>query len=107
MTDYDFLEQLEAVVRDRIQQSSPESYTARLARQGIVSVAQKVGEEGVEVALAAAAGADAELVSESADLVFHLLVALGIRGLEFASVVDELKKRHEQRAESSDSEPRG
>jgi phosphoribosyl-ATP pyrophosphohydrolase len=101
MADYDFLEQLEAVVRDRIQQSSDESYTASLARRGIVSVAQKVGEEGVEVALAAAAGADAELVSESADLVFHLLVALGIRGIDFASVVDELRRRHEERTEAS------
>jgi len=100
MPDFGFIDELEGIVRERIQEDASDSYTATLAKRGIVSVAQKVGEEGVEVALAAAVGADAELVAESADLLFHLLVALGIRGVAFASVVEELERRHRARTES-------
>ena len=57
-------------------------------------MAQKVGEEGVEVALAAQAGDDRELVSESADLLFHLALLLKARGLSLAEVAAELSARH-------------
>jgi phosphoribosyl-ATP pyrophosphohydrolase/phosphoribosyl-AMP cyclohydrolase len=60
-------------------------------------MAQKVGEEGVEVALAATAGDDAELVSESADLIFHLALVLAARGLSLQEVARELQARHQQR----------
>ena len=70
------------------------SYTARLFAEGPKRIAQKVGEEGLEVALAAVAETDDKVVSESADLIFHLLVLLRSRGLSFQRVVDELQSRH-------------
>jgi phosphoribosyl-ATP pyrophosphohydrolase len=89
-----FIERLEALVHDRLRESPEGSYTARLASRGIVAAAQKVGEEGVELALAAVAEPDAGVVAESADLLFHLLVVLGMRGIPFASVVETLEERH-------------
>jgi phosphoribosyl-ATP pyrophosphohydrolase/phosphoribosyl-AMP cyclohydrolase len=70
------------------------SYTARLLSQGPQRIAQKVGEEGVEVALASVGDDPAKVVSESADLMFHLLVLLRSRGLTLADVVKELESRH-------------
>jgi phosphoribosyl-ATP pyrophosphohydrolase/phosphoribosyl-AMP cyclohydrolase len=93
-----FLAQLEALLLQRALASPEESYTAALYRQGRTRIAQKVGEEGVEVALAAATGSDAELIGECADLVYHLLVALGSRGLALRDVVAELERRHAERA---------
>lgn len=69
------------------------SYTARLLAKGAKRVAQKVGEEGVETALAGAAGTDAEVREEAADLVYHLLVLLRARGLSLTSVLDVLAQR--------------
>ncbi len=69
------------------------SYVAKLNKRGIVKVAQKIGEEGVELALACAAEGKKEVVSESADLLFHMLVALEMRGASFKDVVKELEKR--------------
>ncbi|MGC4027867.1 MAG: phosphoribosyl-ATP diphosphatase [Steroidobacteraceae bacterium] len=73
------------------------SYTAKLYARGTKRMAQKVGEEGVEVALAAQAGDNAELVSESADLLFHLALLLRARGLSLNTVVAELAARHRAR----------
>ena len=73
------------------------SYTARLFQSGLRRMAQKVGEEGLEVALAAIAEGDAQLVGESADLLFHLLLLLRARGLDLAAVVSELQRRHAAR----------
>jgi phosphoribosyl-ATP pyrophosphohydrolase/phosphoribosyl-AMP cyclohydrolase len=89
-----FLAGLEGVIEQRIAASPQGSYTARLFAQGPVRIAQKVGEEGLEVALAAAVESDEKVVSESADLIFHLLVLLRSRGLSFESVVAELQSRH-------------
>jgi phosphoribosyl-ATP pyrophosphohydrolase/phosphoribosyl-AMP cyclohydrolase len=89
-----FLSVLESVIEKRIAQSPQGSYTARLFAEGPKRIAQKVGEEGIEVALAAVAESDDKVVSESADLVFHLLVLLRSRGLSFQSVVAELQSRH-------------
>jgi len=72
---------------------SASSYTARLIAAGPKRIAQKVGEEGVETALAGAAGDAAELASESADLVYHLLVLLRARGLAFGDVLEVLAGR--------------
>jgi phosphoribosyl-ATP pyrophosphohydrolase/phosphoribosyl-AMP cyclohydrolase len=91
----DFLQTLEQIIRQRAGDSPETSYTARLLRSGVQRIAQKVGEEGVETALAAVAAADAELVGESADLVFHLLVMLASRGLGLQQVVEELRQRHQ------------
>jgi phosphoribosyl-ATP pyrophosphohydrolase/phosphoribosyl-AMP cyclohydrolase len=89
-----FLAFLESVIEQRIAGAPQGSYTARLFAEGPKRIAQKVGEEGLEVALAAVAETDDKVVSESADLVFHLLVLLRSRGLSFESVVAELQSRH-------------
>ena len=93
-----FLADLEGIIGERIAGPSAGSYTAQLHAQGIRHMAQKVGEEGLEVALAATGETDARLVSESADLLFHLLVMLRARRLPLQSVIDELRNRHADRA---------
>lgn len=89
-----FLARLEEVIESRIAESPEGSYTARLYARGIKRMAQKVGEEGVEVALAAQAADEKELVSESADLLFHLSLLLRASGLSLADVTAELAARH-------------
>ncbi|WP_406666847.1 bifunctional phosphoribosyl-AMP cyclohydrolase/phosphoribosyl-ATP diphosphatase HisIE [Gallaecimonas sp. GXIMD1310] len=89
-----FLAELEAIQGQRLQSGDAQSYTARLAARGINKVAQKVGEEGVEVALAAVAEGDEALLNESADLLYHLLLTLRLRGLSLADAVAVLKSRH-------------
>jgi len=93
-----FLGEREAIVASRIQSAGDGSYTARLVASGIRRVSQKVGEEGLEVALAGAGEDDPHLVSESADLLYHLVVLLRARGLTLAQVVAELASRHTSRA---------
>lgn len=90
----EFLTTLENVVALRLRTAEPSSYTAKLVAEGTRRVAQKVGEEGLEVALAAAAGDPRELVSESADLMYHLIVLLKSQGLSLEDVVRELRTRH-------------
>jgi phosphoribosyl-ATP pyrophosphohydrolase/phosphoribosyl-AMP cyclohydrolase len=92
-----FLAQLQNVIADRIAQNPEGSYTAKLYSQGIRRMAQKVGEEGVEVALAAQSGDNAELVSEAADLLFHLALLLRARDLSLDAVAAELSARHRAR----------
>ncbi|KZC18413.1 bifunctional phosphoribosyl-AMP cyclohydrolase/phosphoribosyl-ATP diphosphatase [Rhodanobacter sp. FW510-R12] len=89
-----FLAELDALVAQRHAERPAGSYTTRLFDGGIRRIAQKVGEEGVETALAAVAQDDAELLGEAADLVFHLTVALRARGLGLADVVRVLADRH-------------
>jgi phosphoribosyl-ATP pyrophosphohydrolase/phosphoribosyl-AMP cyclohydrolase len=89
-----FLARLEEVIEQRITDRPEDSYTAKLFARGVKRMAQKVGEEGVEVALAATAGDDRELVSESADLLYHLTLLLKARGLSLADVATELAARH-------------
>ena len=89
-----FLAKLEQVVAQRASEKPEASYTARLLEKGIAKVAQKVGEEGVETALAGVNESDQKLVEESADLLFHLLVLLCARGLPLAQVVRQLESRH-------------
>jgi phosphoribosyl-ATP pyrophosphohydrolase/phosphoribosyl-AMP cyclohydrolase len=95
-TDISFLARLEQVVEQRATQQPEASYTARLLGKGINKVAQKVGEEGVETALAGASEPDQKVVEESADLLFHLLVLLRARGIPLQRVVRELEARHEK-----------
>lgn len=89
-----FLAKLESVIAQRIADKPDGSYTARLWSEGPARLAQKVGEEGVEVALAAVTQADDRLISESADLLFHLTLLLKSRDLSLQSVVKELEQRH-------------
>jgi phosphoribosyl-ATP pyrophosphohydrolase/phosphoribosyl-AMP cyclohydrolase len=70
------------------------SYTAQLLREGTSKVAQKVGEEATEVVVAALAESDERVISEAADLWYHVLVLLRSRGLDPAAIDDELRRRH-------------
>ena len=92
-----FLGQLQGIIERRIHDAPEHSYTAKLYSRGARRMAQKVGEEGVEVALAAVAQGDSELINESADLLFHLMVLLRARNLSLEDVVAELEKRHASR----------
>ncbi len=92
-----FLTRLEAVIAQRISDRPEGSYTARLWAEGPMRIAQKVGEEGVEVALAAVAQEDERLVAEAADLLYHLALLLKSRNLSLTSVVRELEQRHREK----------
>ncbi len=92
-----FLGALQSVIERRIADRPEGSYTARLYAQGAKRIAQKVGEEGLEVALAAVAEPDEKVISESADLLFHLLVLLKSRGISLERVADELEARHTEK----------
>jgi len=93
-TSISFLARLEGVIARRASEKPEDSYTARLLAKGINKVAQKVGEEGVETALAGVNESDQKLVEESADLLFHLLVLLRARGLALEQVIRQLESRH-------------
>ncbi|MDX3931268.1 MAG: bifunctional phosphoribosyl-AMP cyclohydrolase/phosphoribosyl-ATP diphosphatase HisIE [Stenotrophomonas sp.] len=90
----DFIGQLDQLVATREAQRPAGSYTTSLFDGGIRRVAQKVGEEGVETALAAVVQGDDELLGEASDLVFHLLVLLRARGLGLQDVRTLLESRH-------------
>jgi phosphoribosyl-ATP pyrophosphohydrolase/phosphoribosyl-AMP cyclohydrolase len=87
------LGELESVIRSRAQNPSESSYTTRLLRDGVARCAQKVGEEGVEVALAAVQGRREELHGEAADLLYHLLVCLQASGSSLTDVLSVLDER--------------
>jgi phosphoribosyl-ATP pyrophosphohydrolase/phosphoribosyl-AMP cyclohydrolase len=93
-----FLTELEDIIDARLADGAPGSYTVQLRNQGTRHLAQKVGEEGLEVALAAVCEADERLTAESADLLFHLLVLLRTRGLGLRGVAAELRTRHANRS---------
>jgi phosphoribosyl-ATP pyrophosphohydrolase/phosphoribosyl-AMP cyclohydrolase len=89
-----FLAELEALIRQRDIDRPEGSYTAQLLESGVKRMAQKVGEEGVETALAATSGNIEELLNESADLLYHLLVLLRSREVSFSAVIETLEARH-------------
>ncbi len=92
--DIRFLATLEDIIRQRAHAAPDSSYTAELLRDGTRRIAQKVGEEAVELALAAAAGDRDEQLAETADLLYHLLVLLASRDLRLADAVRVLEERH-------------
>lgn len=92
--DITFIARLEAIVVERLRSGSDDSYTVRLSAAGTKRIAQKVGEEGVELALAAAAGSHQETIDEAADLVYHLIVLLADLGLSLEDVAQRLEARH-------------
>lgn len=89
-----FLGTLQSVIEARATQLPEGSYTARLLASGQRRIAQKVGEEGLETALAGVVESDDALIGEAADLLFHLSVLLRSRGLSLEQVVNELARRH-------------
>ncbi|BDH45254.1 histidine biosynthesis bifunctional protein HisIE [Salmonella enterica subsp. enterica serovar Choleraesuis] len=89
-----FLYELEQLLAARKNADPQSSYTAKLYASGTKRIAQKVGEEGVETALAATVHDREELVNEASDLMYHLLVLLQDQDLELGTVIDNLKSRH-------------
>lgn len=87
------LSDLETIVRERAHSGDPDSWTAKLFARGIDKAAQKLGEEAVETVIAAVKGDRQGLVSESADLIYHWLVVLGISGVPLSDVLGELESR--------------
>ncbi len=96
-----FLGTLDALVKQREHDRPLNSYTTSLFEKGIRRIAQKVGEEGVETALAGVIQRDEELLGESADLLFHLIVLLRARSLSLHDAVDVLEQRHGKAAEKA------
>lgn len=89
-----FLGELDALIAERQRERPEGSYTTRLFESGVRRIAQKVGEEGVETALAAVDQDEDALPGEAADLLYHLLVLLRARGSSLAEVLERLERRH-------------
>jgi phosphoribosyl-ATP pyrophosphohydrolase/phosphoribosyl-AMP cyclohydrolase len=89
-----FLAHLDQVVASRLKSKDKTSYTVRLALEGVARVAQKVGEEGVETALAAVTANTKEFTGEAADLLYHLIVLLRVKKLSLTDAIAVLEKRH-------------
>lgn len=94
-TDFQFLATLESIIADRQSTPTADSYTSSLFAAGPQRIAQKVGEEAIEVALAATSQARDQVIAESADLVYHLLVLLAARNIPLAEVIAALQARHD------------
>jgi phosphoribosyl-ATP pyrophosphohydrolase/phosphoribosyl-AMP cyclohydrolase len=94
LTQQNFLSQLEQVIASRKGDDPKESYTAHLFSRGTTKMAQKVGEEGVEVALAAVAETKEDLLGECADLFYHTLVLLADQKINLSEVMSTLQQRH-------------
>lgn len=94
-SDWGFLFELETLLKERKTASPESSYTARLYASGTKRIAQKVGEEGVETALAATVNDRAELTNEAADLMYHLMVLLQDQDLDLSTIIKRLKERHQ------------
>lgn len=97
-----FLARLQRIISGRAAESPESSYTAKLLAAGIQRVAQKVGEEGVELALAATTDDKSKIIDEAADLLYHTLVLLRAKGLTLEDVTARLAERH-QRSNSSEA----
>lgn len=89
----DTLSRLERTIAERRRADPSQSYVASLHAKGLPQIARKLGEEGVEAAVATLSGSEAELAGEAADILFHLLVALDARDIPFADVLAELDRR--------------
>ncbi|WP_286235218.1 bifunctional phosphoribosyl-AMP cyclohydrolase/phosphoribosyl-ATP diphosphatase HisIE [Thalassotalea sediminis] len=96
LSQQNFLSQLEQVIAQRKNETADKSYTAALFAKGTTKIAQKVGEEGVEVALAAVAETKEDLLGECADLFYHTLVLLRDQNIELREVMQVLQDRHQK-----------
>ena len=95
LESYGFLSKLETIISDRKENASSEtSYVSELFEKGLNKIAQKVGEEAVEVVIEAKDDNDDLFLNESADLLFHYLILLQAKGFKLDAVIDVLKSRH-------------
>jgi phosphoribosyl-ATP pyrophosphohydrolase/phosphoribosyl-AMP cyclohydrolase len=95
---------LQHIIAERASESPESSYTAKLLAAGTQRVAQKVGEEGVELALAATTDDRQKIIDESADLLYHTLVLLRAKGVRLEDVTARLAERHQRSKNSSAAE---
>ncbi len=95
-TEYNqnFILQLEQIINNRYEHPQEGSYVNKLRGKGLNKIAQKVGEEAVETVIAALAQSETEMIDESSDLVFHLLVLLREKGLSLETIAKNLEERH-------------
>lgn len=93
MTEPGILQRLEATIAERRAAHPDSSYVAKLEAMGVSKIAQKLGEEATEAVIAALMGDEIDLVEEAADVLFHLLVLLGHKGVALADVLAELERR--------------
>jgi len=95
-TEYNqnFILQLEQIIGDRYEHPQEGSYVNKLHKKGLNKIAQKVGEEAVETVIAALAQTETEMIDETSDLVFHLLVLLREKGLSLETIAKNLEERH-------------
>lgn len=96
MPNAHFIEELDLIVQKRLHTPRKDSYTATLAAAGIQRVAQKVGEEAVELALASIGDDRVETINEAADLIYHLLVLLNVKDISLSDVAATLEARHKK-----------
>lgn len=96
-TEYgrNFILELERIVQDRIDHPVAESYVNRLRQRGINKIAQKVGEEATETVIAALAESDVDLINETSDLIFHLIVLLREKNVSLEQIAKNLEGRHQ------------
>lgn len=105
ISEFTFLYKLEKIIstRKHIQSSPTSSYTSYLYKNGINRIAQKVGEEGLETAIAAVTCNTKELIHEISDLIYHVFVLLQYKSLNFSQIIQELKKRNNTCKNTSES----
>ena len=94
MSKTEFIDRVTQIIKERKKADPSESYTASLYKDGLNKIAQKVGEEATETVVAALGETNERLVSESADLIFHLMILLDAKGLSMDDVMDELNRRN-------------
>lgn len=94
-SEVDFLKQLEDIIQDRKDNPSDKSYTTSLFKKGINKVAQKVGEEAVELVIEAKDDNESLFLNEAADLMYHYIVLLVAKGYTLEDVIKVLKERHQ------------
>ncbi|MGB3503180.1 MAG: phosphoribosyl-ATP diphosphatase [Mesorhizobium sp.] len=90
------LSDLERIIAERGRSGAADSWTAKLFAAGVGKASKKLGEETVETIIAAMSGDREEIAKESADLIYHLLVVLGVTGVPFSDVLEELQRRTAQ-----------
>ncbi len=104
-SEFSFIRELELIIQNRKEFPTPNSYTSELFAAGVSRMAQKIGEEGVEVALAAIEKENDAIKNEVADLFFHILILLRERNINFAEIIQLLKNRNGKNAGSSVRSP--
>jgi phosphoribosyl-ATP pyrophosphohydrolase/phosphoribosyl-AMP cyclohydrolase len=92
-----FILQLEQIIRDRYENPREDSYVNKLRKKGLNKIAQKVGEEGVEVVIAALNETEEDFINEASDLIFHLLVLLKEKNISLKTIAQNLETRHSEK----------